>query len=203
MKNKGKFIVFEGIDGCGKTNQIDLLKKGLKKQGVEAVFTREHTVGWIGRMIDEVVRGERELDPQALQLLFVADRLEHLKRIIKPALQKGKLVVCDRYFWSTVAYGSLVADREWLLEINKVCLLPDLVILIDLSPKVAVKRISKNREELTIFEKEKKLKKVRKTYLWLAKRFADSCVVIDGTPKPKKINREIFTILRDRLIRIC
>ncbi len=189
IKRKAKFVVLEGIDGCGKSLQIRSLKKNLPAE--HFVFTKEHTSGVVGRLIEKVLYRQLNLNQLSLQLLFVADRLDHLEKVIKPALEKGKIVISDRYFWATVAYGSLVVDKNWLLKINEVCLVPDLIILIDLEPKIALARITKARERKTIFEKEEKLKKVRETYLELAKKFKASTVVINGDRKPEEISKEI------------
>jgi len=191
---KGKFVVIEGIDGCGKSMQMEMLKEKLKE---EVVFTREHTLdGPVGRLIEEIVNKRVKLDAVAVQLCFTADRIDHVKRVVELELKKGKTVISDRYYWSTVAYGSLVADKEWLLELNeKVVRKPDLVILIDVSAEIGVERMKGSRNEKTIFEKRKKLAKARKTYLWLAEKYKKSCVVIDGTKKPEEINQKILNIL--------
>lgn len=197
MKGKGRFVVLEGIDGCGKSLQIKLLKRRLKREGKRVIFTKEHTDGLVGRVIDQVVNKKANLDPISLQLLFVADRVDHLKRVVEPALRRGYLVVSDRYFWSTVAYGSLVAEKEWLLEINRVCLKPDLVILLDLPAEAALNRKAGSRRRLTVFEEKEKLKRVRKIYLWLSKRFADSCVVVNGEGDAEAIHREIYRRIKE------
>lgn len=183
---KGKFIVFEGIDGCGKSLQTELLRQNPLFSS--CIFTKEHTTGVVGQLIDKVLQKKIILDPLALQLLFVADRIDHLKTLIQPSLDQGLNVISDRYFWSTVAYGSLVADKKWLLQINKSCLIPDLVILLDLPPHVALQRISHSRLKKSLFEKMTTLSQVRKNYLWLARRFANTCLVVDATQSPEKIH---------------
>lgn len=184
---KGKFIVFEGIDGCGKSLQIELLRQNPLFSF--CVFTSEHTSGTVGQLIDKVLQKRIILDPLALQFLFVADRIDHLKTLIQPSLDKGLNVISDRYFWSTVAYGSLVAEKKWLLQVNKSCLLPDLVILLDLPPVIALQRISQSRPQKSLFEKMSTLKQVRENYLWLVRQFADSCLVIDATQRPEQIHK--------------
>lgn len=194
MKRKEKFVVIEGIDGCGKSTQMEMLKEKLKR----VVFTREHTRdGPVGKLIEKVVNRREKIDAVALQLCFVADRIDHVKRVVEPELRKGKIVISDRYYWSTVAYGSLVADKEWLLSVNeKVVRKPDLVILIDIEAKTAVERMRGTRDKKTIFEKRKKLRKIRETYWWLAKKYKKCCVVIDGTKKPEIVNQEILGVLK-------
>lgn len=197
MIKRGKFIVIEGIDGCGKSTQMELLEKRLRKRKSSIVFTQEHTRGGVaGRAIERVVHRKSKLPPLALQFLFVADRIDHLKKVVEPALKEGKTVISDRYSWSTIAYGSLVADTEWLWQLHRYCLAPDLVILIDVPARAAVERIFDGREDLTIFEKRKKLRRIRKTYLWLANKFKDSSVIINGVGGPTKIHEQIYQVVK-------
>ena len=192
---RGKFIVFEGIDGSGKSLQLKLLRKKLP----EAVFTQEHTQGVVGKLVERVLNKEVSLNPVSLQLLFVADREDHLQKVVVPAIEKGKIVVSDRYFWSTVAYGGLVAPKEWLLQVNRICLPPDLVIFLDVSPQTALKRIGKRREKKTIFEEKKKLVKIRKNYYWLVDQFPKRAAVVDGEQSPERVHQEIWQIIKERI----
>lgn len=200
-KNKflGKFLVIEGLDGSGKSTQIRLLGEELAKRKVRHYLTREHTrEGIIGKVIERVVSGQEKLDPIALQLLFVVDRLDHLRREIEPELKKGRLVVCDRYYWTTVAYGSLVAEKNWFIKVNRYCLEPDLTIYLDINPKEAVLRLKARGEKMTIFEKLSHLKYFKKIYDWLLEKFPDKSVRVDGKRSPKKITRDIIKILEER-----
>jgi len=193
---RGKLIVLEGIDGCGKTTQLTLLKKWLKQKGVPAIFTQEHTRGGeVGKLIEKAVHHRIKLPLLALQFLFVADRVVHLERVIEPALAAGKVVVVDRYLWSTVAYGSLVAEPEWLLELHRYCRFPDLVIFLDVPVKVALQRLQTRKSKPAIFEKRKKLARVRKSYLWLAAQFKASSVIINGEGDPQQIHQQICRVL--------
>lgn len=194
---KAKFIVFEGLDGSGKTLQIQLLKKSLPPKNF--LFTKEHTSGPVGSLIDQVVTQKISLNHFSLQLLFVADRFDHLHQVILPALKQGKNVVSDRYFWSTVAYGPPGCPKTWLLELNRLCLKPDFVFFLDVSPQTALSRIQKSRSQKTIFESLKTLSKVRENYLWLAKKFASNCVVLDGEQSPEKIHSQILEHLNSLL----
>ncbi len=106
---KGKFIVFEGLDGSGQSTQAQLLKNYLEKEkNISPVLTKEPTRETpIGVLIRQVIQKEISVSPTALQLLFCADRSEHLEKVIKPALENGQWVISDRYFYSTMAFGSL------------------------------------------------------------------------------------------------
>lgn len=190
---KGGFIVFEGIDGCGKSTQIGLLKRKLMGEEIKTFFTEEPCRDLpAGRLIGRILSKKLPVDPIALQLAFSADRKDHWERVIRPALMKNDLVVCDRYFWSTVAYGSLAAGIDWLLTVNKTVPSPDLTFLIDVLPETAIKRIFGRRKGKTIFEKKDKLVKTRKTYFSLARKFGKECFIIDGERDPGEIHREIY-----------
>ncbi|MFH1841540.1 MAG: dTMP kinase, partial [Candidatus Nealsonbacteria bacterium] len=117
---KGKFIVFEGLDGSGQTTQANLLKDFLEEKGKEVVLTKEPTKNSeAGRRIREILDEKEKLDPIDLQRLFIQDRREHLDNLIIPSLKEGKTVISDRYFFSTIAFGaSDGVDRNWLIEAN-------------------------------------------------------------------------------------
>jgi len=187
----GKFIVFEGLDGAGSSTQIDKLAVSLKKEGRNPVVTKEPTNNIIGGLIRGQLTKDWNSSMECLQLLFAADRAHHLDRLIIPALKDKKIVLCDRYFFSTAAFGSLDLDRNWLLEINDQFILPDLIILLKVSPRECLKRMHENRFQLELFEEEKKLQKVWKTYMWLAKKFPH-VRLIDGEKEVEKVASEIF-----------
>jgi dTMP kinase len=156
------FIVLEGVDGCGKTTQAKLLKKWLEKKGYEVLLTAEPTMSKIGKFIREVLSGASEVDPKTLALLFTADRYEHLRNEVEPALSEGKVVISERYYHSTITYQEAQGvERNWLLEMNKFARKPDITIFLDIDPKLGAKR-TKTQE---IFEKEDFLERVRENYL--------------------------------------
>ncbi len=192
-KNKqGKFVVIEGLDGSGKSTQLKLLSGELTKLNQPCLITREPTGARVGKLIRRVLGGELELPLDALQLLFVADRRDHLAKTIEPALAAGKIVVCDRYFWSTIAYGTLEFDKEWLLSLHRYCRRPDLTIFINVSPVECLRRIQSRGEVKSIFEKRQELGKIQRSYEWLTKKFADSTIIVDGERKPEQISQEIW-----------
>ena len=197
---KAKFIVFEGIDGCGKSTQAELLAEYLKKEGKDVVQTREHTRDLsAGKLIDQIVNHQGQLVPVAMQMLYVVDRIDHSARVIKPALVEGKIVISDRYWWSTIAYSNLCNQKEYFLKIQReVIIKPDVVIWVDLKVKTALERMGSRGKNPTIFEKEKKLKKIRKGYRWLAKKFPKNCIVVDGSKSIEEIHQEIVKKLYHR-----
>jgi len=168
MAPRGWFIVFEGVDGSGKSTQIELLSMKLRDEGVDHVLEREPSDGNIGRFIrDYAEAGDRYLQPESEALLFTADRFEHSKRI-EQTLEQGVTVVCDRYYHSTLAYqGAADVDVAWLRDLQKFALKPDLVLLLDVDPGRSLMRVS--GRTLTVFENRDYLSRVRDLYLGFAK----------------------------------
>lgn len=190
MQLKGVFIAFEGIDGAGLTTQALLLEKYLREKGYRVVLTKEPTDGLLGGIIKAALRGEWKTDPATLQLLFAADRSHHVRHCILPALSEGKIVVCDRYVLSSLAYGSVDLDYEWLLEINKVFPVPDITFILDLEPKIALERIRVSRFSYELFENSFKLNAVRENYLRLANKY-DNSVIIDASKSIEEVHSTV------------
>ena len=166
------FLTFEGIDGSGKSTISKLVFKKLKSQGYEVVLTYEPTNSWIGKIVQKCI--ETNTDPFITAFTFIADRIEHCKKI-KKWLENGKIVLCDRYAESTYAYqGAQMQDLiespiRWLKELsNDRIIIPDRTYVFVINPKESIARIQ-NRNKLIPFEKINFLKKVHKNYLLLAK----------------------------------
>lgn len=141
---KGRFIVLEGPDGSGTTRHSQFLADRLRKSGIEVLLTAEPTDSPIGREIREILNSGSMPSADAIQLLFTADRANHVKNVIEPAMKNGMTVICDRYVLSTLIYGeALGVDRAWLEDINARFPQPDLTI-ITLPPfEVCMDRIDK------------------------------------------------------------
>jgi len=196
IKKLGKFIVIEGIDGSGKSTQAKLLVGELGRRGIEVELTAEHTDRSAGRLIEEVVRRRQKLDSLALQLVFVADRVDHTKGLITPAMEKGSWVVSDRYRMSTAAYGGDMIGWLWQMQ-KEITLRPDLTALIDVPADVAMERMGKRGDERTIFEERERLMRVRQEYLRLIE-MEDNGVVIDGDRKEKDIAKDVVKEIERR-----
>ena len=195
----GKLIVFDSLDGAGNSTQVKLLADYLNKIGKKTHITKEPTSGLIGGLIKSQLTHDWKSSPECLQLLFSADRAYHLEKEIIPLLKKGINVISDRYFFSTMAYGNLeIKDLDWLIEINKKFLFPDLTFFLKVSPKICIKRIKNDRFEITLFEKEKILEKVWKNYEVLAKKFKN-IYIINGERSIDKISKEIIKIVNKKL----
>ncbi len=196
----GKFIVFEGLDGSGQSTQSGLLKDFLIENGYNVVLTKEPTLdSEAGRKIRKVLDKELEISSKGLQELFAQDRREHLEKIIIPALKRGSIVISDRYFFSTFAFGaSAGVDLEWLIKINNQFLYPNITFLLKVSPEICVDRIIKRGTKTTLFEKVEKLKNVWQTYKILPERF-DNIYVIDGEKSIKGVFEQVEEVISRRL----
>jgi dTMP kinase len=193
---KGKFIVFDSLDGAGNSTQVKLLADYLNKIGERTHITKEPTSYLIGGLIKSQLAHDWKSSPECLQLLFCADRAYHLEKEVIPLLKRGINIISDRYFFSTMAYGNLgINDLSWLIEINKKFILPDLTFFLKVSPEVCIERIKKDRFEVTLFEKEKVLEKVWENYEILAKKFKN-VFIIDGERPIEEISKEIRKIVQ-------
>lgn len=167
---RGKFIVFEGIDGAGKSTQIALLEKKLKERGINVVRTAEPTSSGLGGLIRDALNGTTPRTPYELAAMFLADRISHNQNHIygiKKLLDEGTYVICDRYYYSSFAYQGIDADLNWVMDINLGCpeiARPDVCIFLDLDPEKSAQRISENRAFLEIFENTETLKKIRSRF---------------------------------------
>ena len=182
---RGLLIVVEGIDGAGKTTHARRLVRWLRERGIKAHYTFEPTRGAIGRILEDMA-SKRRVDVRVEALLFAADRIDHLNRIIKPLLETGYVIVSDRYVHSSIAYQSVtVGDQRWVEELNKFAEKPDLVILLDVDPEIGLRRIKGRKAR---FERIEILKRVREKYLELAER--EGFKVVDA-------NREVEEVFED------
>ena len=163
MNKKGAFICIEGLDGSGKTTQAKLLTEKLRKSH-SAVYTAEPSRGKIGTFIRErCLYGEKRLSSVIEALLFAADRIEHVETEVLPALHQGKLVISDRYLYSSLAYqGAAGLNVEWIEKINEHALKPDLAVFIDVDLKTVMNRLKSKK---SVMENMETLQKVRDVYL--------------------------------------
>jgi dTMP kinase len=163
LNKKGAFICIEGLDGCGKTTQAKLLAKKLSASH-GAVYTAEPSRGKIGTYIrNSYLYGEKRLSIVLEALLFAADRIEHLENEVIPALNEGRLVISDRYVYSSLAYqGAAGLSLEWIEKVNEHALKPDLAVFVDVDLETVMRRLKTRK---SVMEKAETLKKVRDVYL--------------------------------------
>lgn len=186
------FIVFEGLDGCGKTTQAKLLADFLADQGNKVILTAEPTKGRIGLFIREILGGRHEVNPKTLALMFTADRYEHLGEEVEPAIGRGDIVISERYYHSTIAYQAAQGvDRGWLIDLNKFAPKPDITLYLDVKPKTGAGR-TKTGE---IFENPAFLEKVRDNY----RKFDSEMVKVDAERPIKEVFNDIKRIILTKL----
>ena len=189
---KGFFITFEGADGCGKTTQSKLVQEYLEKKGYEVIWTREPGAKGLGQKIRELLlHYDGDVAPVCEAFLFLADRAQHIEQLIKPAVEAGKVVICDRHTDSTIAYqgygrGEDIKQLKYLNELATGAIKPDLTFVFDVSTDVAQKRVGdeKDRMESAGIEFHKK---VRQGYLEIAKLEPQRVKVIDANNNIEKV----------------
>ncbi len=189
-REKGVLIVFEGIDGSGKTTQARALVRRLRARGHETVFFREPTRGRWGREIRRRAVRADSLTPEEELDLFVRDRKENVQHNLRPALEKGKVVVLDRYYFSTMAYqGAKGIDPARIRRMNeRFAPRPDLVIILDVGAGLGLSRIEDRKVREELFEREDYLARVREIFRGLrGPRFFH----VDGSLGRREIGRDI------------
>lgn len=215
---RGKFIVLEGMDGVGKTTQLKLLSYRLSKLSIPHYVTSECTNGPIGKLIrEEFLSGKQKIDQDALDMLFTADRIQHIKdeeNGILNKIENGITVLCDRYYLSTMAYSdnAFIGDHE--KHMNDICVLnkfamknmkPDITLCLDIGFTDAMKNIRKRNNKIEIYDKEETLKKLAISYassIWyLKKSYNENIEIVDGSDTIEKVSdkiwNKVYPIIKD------
>lgn len=202
---RGRFIVFEGIDGAGKTTQIELLETYLRERGRKVFRTAEPTDSTIGRMLRDALSGRAPRTACELAALFTLDRVSHNvdpENGIGQALARGMDVICDRYYYSTLAYQGSETDAKWVRDMNLNCpeiRRPDLCVFLDLSPEESMARISHRNASREIFETRERLERVRAQFYRVWNELPDENVQIaDAARSIEEIQTDIRRMV-DRL----
>ena len=203
---KGKFITFEGCDGCGKSTQLKLLSAYLEQENVPHIFTREPGGGKISESIREILLNGKnaEMTDDCEALLYAAARMQHLADRVAPALAEGKLVVCDRYVDSSLAYQAYARGLgvEFISQINAQALKkyrPDVTIFIDLTPEAAVKRKHGADENDRLEQAGMAFhERVYAGFIALAAQEPDRIVCVDGNITPQEIFADVLASLREK-----
>ena len=197
----GRFIVFEGIDGAGKSTQIARLRAALEGMGYAVHQTAEPTDLDTGRMLRAALAGKTARTAAEMAALFTLDRIAHNKEIGE-ALAAGQIVICDRYYYSSLAYQGSLCDYEWVKQMNVGCpeiRRPDLCVFLDLAPKDAIARISARGEAAEIYEKEETLALFRDTFYRVFASLEDRVAIVDAAPAPDRIAAAVLDAVQQIL----
>ncbi len=200
----GKLYTFEGVDGAGKTTIIKEVQKALLKKGVkkrQIILTAEPSDSAFGRKVREMLSSGKNPseDGEEFLALYVLDRKFHLKKTILPAVFDGKIVLCDRYKYSTLVYQSLQGiSPKKIVQMHKGMLVPDAVFVLDLPVEKALERLSNShRKNSELFEKKPFLAKARKKFLGLKKFFPkEKIIVVDASKPLKETAEKIASIIK-------
>ena len=197
---QGLFITFEGPDGCGKTTQMNLLAQYFEKKGKKVVLTREPGGKGLGEKVREILLNYNgEVSDRCESFLFLADRAQNIDIIVKPAVEKGKIVLCDRHIDSTVAYQGYGRG----LDINEINMLnnlatggkkPDLTLVFDVDVETSMKRVGKEKDRMESAGIDFH-NRVRNGYLELAKQEPDRIKVLDATKTIEEIHEKVIEII--------
>jgi dTMP kinase len=200
---RGRFIVIEGIDGSGKSTQIQLLANRLTADKRKVYTTAEPTVSLTGGMLRDALRGVTKKTTCEIAAMFLLDRIFHNVNPvngIEKFLASGVDVICDRYYYSSLAYQGSETDFDWVLDMNINCpeiRKPDICIFLDLDPDKCIERISKNRMVTEIYEEKSRLEKYRKRYFDIFEmlKFTDNIAVLDTDRSIESIADDIYELV--------
>jgi len=207
---KGLYIAFEGIDGSGKTTQVEYVKTYFEKLGKKVTVTSEpQAEGVVANIIRNILSAKVKIPSRAYQNLYSADRVLNHEAIVEPSLKRGEIVLTHRSIWSTPAYGLLDLGEEY--DFRKLFsvlvsqgnfssyhqfLAPDLTFYLKVSADSAVKRLQERGLKKDIYDKKEKLAKVISGYDTLSKQFKDEMIVIDGELREEDVTREILSFIK-------
>ncbi|MGZ4152072.1 MAG: dTMP kinase, partial [Actinomycetota bacterium] len=205
---KGLFIVFEGVEGAGKGTQIRLAKEWLEARGEDVLVTREPGGTPVGEHLREMLLAHEtgHIEPKTEALLFAASRAQHVATVIRPALSEGKIVICDRYIDSSVAYQGWARGlgEQDVLTLNVWAtqgLFPDLVLLLHLEPEAGLLRSLEEPDRIEM-ESGEFHAKVANAYLHIAEEHPERFVVVDADRPPEQVHESVIEaierVLRDR-----
>lgn len=207
-KGKSVFITFEGVEGSGKTTQMNVLQARIIRMNMPVITTREPGGTRIGQEIRHILLNPafKEMHPMTETILYAADRAQHFHELIRPALEQGQVVICDRFVDSSLAYQG-VARRigmegvqnlnEWITE----DLYPDLTILLEIPFEIGLERLLKRKRGRDRMESQPEAfhEQVQEAYKTLAKFFTNRFVVIKGDDKPEKVHQLVWQAVQPHL----
>ena len=202
MLSRGKFIVLEGLDGSGKTTQLQLLHQRMQQQCKQrkCCATREPSESFPGLLCRGISRRSIQVENETIAMLFAADRYEHVVGELLPQIEQGNHILCDRYYFSNFAYQMLSTDLDSLLAYNKKAmdlLHPDVTIYVDVSPEECAARRSASRTSEELYEKVDTAKKIYRNYMTAfdALREKENVIIVDGSHDAQTVSDNIWNIL--------
>lgn len=210
--SRGAFIVLEGLDGAGTTTQLDRLSSVLRSEGFKVLPTREPSDGPIGTSLRQALTGRLglpagrgPLTAETLALLFAADRMDHLAAQVEPALERGELVLCDRYVLSSLAYQGSALPMQWVETINARARAPDLTLFVAVDASTAARRRSIRGAAQELFEADEAQRRILQQYEKALKRPAvkGRVVRIDGSQSIDDVTTASLAAIRPLLARRC
>ncbi len=202
---KGIFISVEGSDGSGKSTQIENIKKFFKDKGIDIVFTREPGGTQIGEILRNLVldKNLKEMDDMTEALVYAAARAQHVAQVIKPALNEGKIVICDRFVDSSIAYQGygrgLGKSVKIINDFAIAGCMPDVTFLMKMDPRIGRRRIKADQQDRIELEKDDFHIKTFEGYLELERQYPDRIVGIDASRTIEEIKIDIYNKLEDVL----
>jgi dTMP kinase len=211
----GLYIALEGIDGSGKTTQIERLAKYFREQGKEVITTREpRKEGLIGDLVHKVLLGTEKLPSVSLQYLFSADRSAHHEELVLPSLKAGKIVITDRCFWSAIVYGildrtggnydkndiDLLLISQSILSMYHQFVVPDFTFYLKIPLEESLRRLGQKEEEKEIYEDEDKIAKVLTGYEYLKNRFEEEILIIKGDQSIEKVTKDMIKFVSNKKV---
>lgn len=203
----GGYIAFEGVDGSGKSTQVELVRLALEKSGKKTITTSEpRSDSEIGKLIHDVLQGKVKTPPEALQYLYTADRVVNHKETVEPSLRKGLTVISHRSFWSVVPYGVMDVGKarydkdqaqvlhvaQGLLSMYHQFVVPDITFYLRVPVAAAIERLAKMDKVKEMYEKKEKLQQIAKGYEWQLGQFPQMFYVIDGGQDEEKVTADIL-----------
>jgi len=198
MAGKGLFIVLEGIDGSGKDTHLKFIAKELREHGYAVVETAEPSMDRVGTFLKRYAsRNEARLPAESEALLYASDRFDHVKNVIAPALRRDQIVISARYYYSSMAYqGAVGVDLDWIREMNRFALKPDLAVLLDILPEYSLHRLKRRR---SIYEDSDYLRKVRDIYIRLVDE--GELVKVDADRPKRVVQGELLSMIQELIER--
>ena len=197
---KGLFITFEGADGCGKTTQLKLLAEYLTNKGLEVVITREPGAKGLGEKVREILLNyDGEVSDRCESFLFLADRAQHIDKIINPAIAQGKIILCDRHTDSSVAYqgygrGLSIERINMLNSLAVNGRYPDMTLVFDIDVETSMKRVGEEKDRMESAGMDF-FNRVRNGYLEIAKQEPNRVKVLDARKSIEEIHKDVIGLI--------